>query len=154
MADTGNTTQKFLGLQSTRTRKDVARGEVQIFSNPDPDEGSDLQTRRPTSLNLYHHEVLLPLSYGTTTIVSALYLRRGICGPNHHTARSNRGRPGRPQITYDAAPYGNVIVPARDTVKSLSKSLAISLRMVIETELIDGSVHEVREVMGLRFACY
>lgn len=38
IADTGSTTQEFLGLQSPRTR-DMARGEVQIFSDPDPRRG-------------------------------------------------------------------------------------------------------------------
>ena len=39
IADTGSTTQEFLGLRSTRTRRDMARGEVQIFSDPDPRRG-------------------------------------------------------------------------------------------------------------------
>lgn len=49
MADPGNTTQMFLGLQSTRTRKDMVRGEVEIFSDPDPDAGSNTGANKLTA---------------------------------------------------------------------------------------------------------
>jgi len=149
MADTGSTTQKFLWLQSTRTRGDMARGKVQIFSDPEPDAGSNAGANKLKPLP--------PRSSATPQLWN----------DNNRLCLVSASGGMRPQLPHrqvelrktwktsnqDAASYGNVMVPTRDTVKSPSKPLEISLRMVVETESIGTSVHEVREVMGLYFAC-